>query len=265
MSAALTPEEADDLFDTLQADIEAASAQEAELDAVLTRLEDLILEDILAGNYEDDHEPASGSVTPSTAAVSLRLYLSNLGRSSLADLINPLRAAYHAVPYRPRHYENREQQVTPAPSEYGVNPIDEVVQESFIQQKSLALLPLLCRFPLFNQNASDRLVKLIVLVSKRLNPKELWLGLDSVVETSRVGLEAYADGLDGDDAQAEDGGEEEEDDDEANNGIVHDSPEHISIYLSRALLAVQIGKSAVNTSPSYPFSTLKACFIRGCI
>lgn len=74
MTATLTQEEADDIFDTLQADIEAASAKEAELEVVLTRLEELILEDILSGDYsEDSYGSHSGSVTPSTAAVSFRL------------------------------------------------------------------------------------------------------------------------------------------------------------------------------------------------
>jgi hypothetical protein len=83
---------------------------------------------------------------------------------------------------------------------------------------------------------------LIVLVSKRLNPKELWLGLDSVFETSRVGLEALADGdVAGD--EDEDCVDQDEDDEEATPiGIVQDIPEHISLYLSRALLAVQIGE-----------------------
>ena len=75
MSAALTQEQADDLFDALQADIEAAAAEEAELELVLTRLEALILEDILAGTYADegtnDNRSLSRSGTPSPVAVSL--------------------------------------------------------------------------------------------------------------------------------------------------------------------------------------------------
>lgn len=68
--SSLTEEEADDLFDTLEAEIEAASSKEAELEAVLTRLEDLILDDILAGDYDEaDYDAPSGSVTPSTASV----------------------------------------------------------------------------------------------------------------------------------------------------------------------------------------------------
>lgn len=122
--------------------------------------------------------------------------------------------------------------MTPAVSEYGGN-------ETFIQQKSLALLPLLCRFPIFTSRASERLIKLIVLVSKRLNPKELWLGLDSVFETSRVVLEALADGHGYEDAPSDEDGEVEDLPDE----IAHVSPEHISVYLARALLAVQLGQS----------------------
>lgn len=73
MTAVLSQEEADDIFDALQADIEAAAAKEAELEVVLTRLEELILEDILSGDYAEDYnEPHSGSVTPSTAAVSFQ-------------------------------------------------------------------------------------------------------------------------------------------------------------------------------------------------
>lgn len=73
MSNALTQEQADDLFDTLQAEIEAAAAEEAELEIVLTRLEALILEDILAGTYspEETNGTRSRSQSPSTAAVSL--------------------------------------------------------------------------------------------------------------------------------------------------------------------------------------------------
>lgn len=131
-------------------------------------------------------------------------------------------------------------QATPTASEHAAALAGN---ETFIQQKSLALLPLLCRFPQFTPSASDRLVKLIVLVSKRLNPKELWLGLDSVFETSRVGLEALADyDGEGDFASRED----EEDDGfrvDGHDETLNDSPEHISLYLSRALLAVQIGKS----------------------
>lgn len=137
-------------------------------------------------------------------------------------------------------------QVTPAASEFGISLRGgDERQENFIQQKSLALLPLLCRFPLFTSNGSDRLIKLIVLVSKRLNPKELWLGLDSVVETSRVGLESLTDGID--DAPALN--DEAPLDGQSNDGdaysleLVHDTPEHLSIYLSRALLAIQIGTS----------------------
>lgn len=132
-------------------------------------------------------------------------------------------------------------QVTPAASEYGGTEREQ----TFIQQKSLALLPLLCRFPSFTPSASEKIVKLIVLVSKRLNPKELWLGLDSVVETSRVGLEALADG-DGIGPDYEDEDEEGQDmegnEDLVTDGTVQDSPEHISVYLSRGLLAMQIRK-----------------------
>lgn len=95
---------------------------------------------------------------------------------------------------------------------------------------------------MFTSSASNRLIKLIVLVSKRLNPKELWLGLDSVVETSRVGLEALAEGLDYAELSDEEGADDEESNAKIQNeDLMQDSPEHISIYLSRALLAIQIG------------------------
>lgn len=85
--SSLTQEEADDLFDTLQADIEAAAAQEAELELVLTRLEELILEDILAGDYDETEydAPHSGSGTPSTASASVSFCTSPIVIGKLGD------------------------------------------------------------------------------------------------------------------------------------------------------------------------------------
>jgi hypothetical protein len=110
-------------------------------------------------------------------------------------------------------------------------------KETFILQKSLSLLPLLCRFPLFSAQTSQRIIKLIVLISRRLNPKELWLGLDSVVEVSRTRLEAIAD---------EEVELEVDDENEPEEIPFFESPDDTSVYLCRALLAVQIGKQSVS-------------------
>jgi len=66
-----------------------------------------------------------------------------------------------------------------------------------------------------------------------LNPKELWLGLDSLVEVSRTRLEAVAD------VELEVG---PEDDDVSEEIPYLESPDDTTVYLCRALLAVQIGK-----------------------
>lgn len=78
-------------------------------------------------------------------------------------------------------------------------------------------------------------------MSKRLNPKELWFGLDSVVETSRVGLEGMADLVNYDKEDHDTGAEEASESADYSLGS-DEPPEYISIYLSRALIAMQIGK-----------------------